>query len=156
MKDIVTGIIYTKNIQRAVIPSGPEGPLGDTLIISGLVYKRPDQASKPIGTFDVAAVTTSAVENTERRELSVELTFDKKFAKRSWIADLKGIFKNSKQRDGVNLSGVESFPLGGGLPDRPLVLGVSAGTGSFAGIDGTASITYDANSEFFTFRFDLA
>ena len=33
--------------------------------------------------------------------------------------------------------------------------GVSTGTGSFAGVEETASIDYDRESEFFTYRFSL-
>ena len=55
----------------------------------------------------------------------------------------------------MSLTGVESYPLGGGIPDRPITYGVSAGTGPFIGAEGTATIVYDQDSEFFTYRFSL-
>jgi hypothetical protein len=63
--------------------------------------------------------------------------------------------KKPKQSAGVGLTGVETYPLGGGIPDRPLAFGVSAGTGPFIGAEGTASIVYDEESEFFAYRFSL-
>ena len=155
VKDVVTGVVYTKNTQRAVIPSGVDGPLGDSVIVSGLVYRNPDVDSPPIGTFDIISITTSIGDVTERRQVSIELSFNKRFAKRSWISELDGPFKKLKQLSEVSLNGVETFPLGGGLPSGPISFGVSTGTGRFAGIEGTASIVYDRESEFFTYSFNL-
>lgn len=84
-KDIVTGIVYTRNLERSLIPAGVDGPLGDSLIVSGLIYRKPDQASAPVGTFDLTAVTTSVTSDRERRQVSIELSFDRRFARRSWI-----------------------------------------------------------------------
>ena len=58
-KDVVTGVIYTRNTQRALVPAGVDGPLGDSVIVSGLVYRKPDLAGEPIGTFDCITTTTS-------------------------------------------------------------------------------------------------
>ena len=43
-KDVVTGVISTRNTQRALVPAGVDGPLGDSVIVSGLVYRKPDLA----------------------------------------------------------------------------------------------------------------
>lgn len=155
VKDVVTGVVYTKNIERALIPAGVDGPLGDSVIVSGLVYRAPDLAGAPVGTFDFVSITTSIGEVTERRQVSIEVSFNKRFARRSWIAELDESLKRPKQSAGVSLTGVETYPLGGGIPDRPLAFGVSAGTGPFIGAEGTASIVYDEESEFFTYRFSL-
>lgn len=72
-KDQLTGIIYTKNSQRAVIPNGPDGPLGDQLVASGLVYANPKD-SKPVGVFDFTAFTTSVEGDHERRQVFIELS----------------------------------------------------------------------------------
>jgi hypothetical protein len=154
-KDIVTGAVYTKNTERALIPAGVDGPLGDSLIVSGLVYRKPRPTGAPIGTFDLASVTTYVGKATERRLVSIELTFKKRYARRSWIAKLDGLSKDKKQPAEVFLTGVETYPLGGGLPDRPIVFGVTAGIGAFVGAEGTASIAYDRESEFFAYRFNL-
>jgi hypothetical protein len=154
-KDVVTGVVYTKNTERALIPAGVDGPLGDSVIVSGLVYRTPDLTGAPVGTFDLVSVTTSVGEDTERRQVSIELSFNKRYARRSWIAELDGSFKKTKQSAEVSLTGVESYPLGGGIPDRPITYGVSAGTGPFIGAEGTATIVYDQDSEFFTYRFSL-
>lgn len=154
-KDIVTGIVYTRNTERSLIPAGVEGPLGDSLIVSGLVYRKPDQASAPVGSFDLTAVTTSVSSDRERRQVSIELSFDRTFARRSWISNLKAAFKQPKQATEVSLTGVEAYPLGGGIPDRPIAFGVATGTGAFIGAEGTALITYQPSTEFFAYSFKL-
>ena len=153
--DVVTGLIYTRNTARALVPAGVDGPLGDSLIVSGLAYRKPDLSGEPIGTFDLTAVTTSISDVAERRELSIELTFNRKFAKRSWIAELKPAFKRPKQAAEVSLTGIETFPLNGAILDRGISFGVATGTGPFIGADGTASITYNPTNQFYTYRFDL-
>lgn len=154
-KDVVTGVFYTQNTQRAVIPLGVEGPLGDEVIISGLIYRDSSLTGSPVGTFDTITTTTSVGDVTERRLVLVELEFNKKYAKRSWISELRGPFKKLKQPAELSLSGVETFPLGGGILEGPINLGVSSGIGPFAGVEGTASIAYDQVSKLFTFRVNL-
>lgn len=154
-KDIVTGIVYTRNLERSLIPAGVDGPLGDSLIVSGLIYRKPDQASAPVGTFDLTAVTTSVTSDRERRQVSIELSFDRRFARRSWISNLKAAFKQPKQAAEVSLAGVEDFPLGGGIPDRLTTFGVATGTGAFIGAEGTVSISYEPSTEFFIYGFKL-
>jgi len=152
--DPVTGIIYTKNLQRTLISNGPDGPLGDILIVSGLVYRRPTGGS-PIGTFDYTAVTTSVGVTDERRQAFAEVSFNKKYARRSWISKLKPAIKTRDQRDEVSLSGVETFPLGGGLPNRLNSYGVTTGTGQFIGAEGTVNIFYDPGNQAFAYEFSL-
>ena len=86
-KDVVTGVIYTRNTQRVLVLAGVDGPLGDSVIVSGLVYRKPDLAGAPIGTFDCITTTISIGDVTERRQVSIELAFNKRFAKRSWISE---------------------------------------------------------------------
>ena len=74
-KDVVTGVVYTKNIERALIPAGVDGPLGDSVIVSGLVYRAPDLTGAPVGTVDFVSITTSIGEVTERRQVSIEVSF---------------------------------------------------------------------------------
>lgn len=154
-QDIVTGIVYTKNKQRAVISNGPDGPLGDSVIVNGLIYGDTDFNKPAIGVFDLSAVTTSVGEKRERRDVSVELSFNKSFARRSWISKLRPAFKASKQADAINLSGIESYPVGGGILDEPLTLGVTTGTGRFIGTEGTVTIHYDPTNALFTYAFTL-
>jgi hypothetical protein len=154
-KDVVTGVFYTQNTQRALIPAGVEGPLGDEVIVSGLIYRNPDLTGAPVGTFDCLTIATSVGDITERRQVAIELAFNKRYARRSWISELRGPLKKLKQPAEVSLNGVETFPLGGGLPDGPISFGVSTGTGPFAGVEGTATITYDQESKLFTYRVNL-
>jgi len=51
---------------------------------------------------------------------------------------------------------VETYPVGGGILERPLTLGISRGTGQFIGAVGTSTISYNTSAEFFTYRFELA
>jgi hypothetical protein len=141
-KDVVTGVVYTRNIESAVIPAGVDGPLGDSVIVSGFVYRNPDTDSLPIGTFDIISITTSIGDVTERRQVSIELSFNKRFAKRSWISELDGPFKKLKQPAEVSLNGIETFPIGRNLPGRPIGLGVTKGAGPFVGVEEAASILY--------------
>ena len=103
-QNIVTGIVYTKNKQRAVISTGPDDPLGDSVIVNGLIYGDTDFNKPAIGVFDLSAVTTPVGEKRERHDVSVELSFNKSFARRSWISKLQPAFKPSKQADDINLS----------------------------------------------------
>lgn len=155
-KDRLTGVVYTKNTERIVINAGPEGPLGDIVIAYGMVYKNPDLNGRPIGQFDLSAITTSVERATERREVSIELSFNKGYARKSWIAKLEPSFRAKGQADEVNITGVETYPVGGGILERPLTLGISTGTGQFIGAVGTSTISYNTSTEFFTYRFDLA
>lgn len=155
VKDLITGVVYTKNTERVLIPAGVDGPLGDSLVVSGLVYRRPDLSGAPVGSFDLVSVTTSVGTERERRQVSIELSFDQRFARRSWISKLQPAFKSSKQAAEVCLTGVETYPLGGGIPDRPIVFGVSTGTGSFVGAEGTVSIAYEPSTQFFAYSFRL-
>jgi hypothetical protein len=154
-RDIVTGVVYTKNAERNLIPAGVNGPLGDSLVVSGLLYRTPDQSRAPVGTFDLTAVTTSVTGDRERRQVFIELSFDRRFARRSWISSLKAAFKAPKQAAEVSLSGVEDYPLGGGIPDRPIVFGIDSGTGPFIGAEGTVAISYEPSTAFFAYSFKL-
>jgi hypothetical protein len=153
--DPVTGIVYTKNLQRSLISNGPDGPLGDMLVVSGLVYKNPALSGSPVGTFDFTAVTTSVGEIDERRQVFVEVSFSKKYARRSWISNLEPAIKTPGQRAEVSLSGVETFPLGGGLPNRLNAYGVTTGTGQFLGAEGVVNISYDPVNQAFAYEFSL-
>jgi hypothetical protein len=153
--DPVTGVVYTKNLQRTLISNGPDGPLGDMLVVSGLVYKKPSLGGSPIGTFDFTAVTTSVGVTDERRQVFAELSFDKQYARRSWISKLNPGIKTPGQRAEVSLSGVETFPLGGGIPNRLNTYGIATGTGQFLGSEGVVGISYDAGSQFFAYAFSL-
>ena len=155
-KDPLTGVVYTKNTERLVINTGPEGPIGDVVIAYGKVYKDADPNGRPIGRFDLSAITTSVEGGTERREVSIELSFNKGYAQKSWIAKLKPSFKSKGQADEISITGVETYPVGGGILERPLTLGISTGTGQFIGAIGTSTISYNTSTELFTYRFELA
>ncbi len=155
-KDRLTGIIYTKNTDRLVINAGPDGPIGDVVIAYGKVYKNPALSGTPVGRFDLSAITTSIDGDTERREVSIELSFNRAFARKSWIAKLEPNFKAKWQSDEVSINGVETYPVGGGILDRPLTLGISTGTGQFIGAVGTATISYSPSTEFFTYTLEIA
>ena len=153
--DAVTGIVYTKNMERTLISSGPDGPLGDMLVVSGLVCKKPALNGSPIGTFDFTAVTTSVGITDERRQVFAELSFNGKYARSSWISKLNPAIKTPGQRAEVSLTGVETFPLGGGLPNRVNTYGIATGTGQFLGSEGVVAVSYDAGSQFFAYAFSL-
>lgn len=154
-RDLVTGTVYVKNTERALVPAGADGPLGDSLIVSGLVYKEADSTKEPIGVFDLQAVTTSVGEDRERRDVSIEILFEKKYSKKSWISKLEPRFRMKRQVDSINVTGVENYPLGGGIPDKPLTLGAASGTGQFVGAEGIVSIGYDPDTALFAFSFTL-
>jgi len=154
-RDLVTGIVYVKNTERALVSAGSDGPLGDLLIVSGLVFKEADSTKESIGVFDLHAVTTSVGEDRERRDVSIEVLFDKKYSRRSWISKLHPKIKMKRQVDSINVTGVESYPLGGGLPNEPLTLGAASGTGQFVGAEGIVSISYDPGTSLFSFSFTL-
>jgi hypothetical protein len=151
--DIITGIVYVKNTQRVQISNGPDGPLGDSVIANGIVYKESSPTSKPIGTMDLFATTTSTSESTERRLVTIELSFSPEFARKSWISELNTKAPGNKKRPSdINLTGIETYPIGGGILNEPLILGGTAGTGWFTGAEGTAKIAYDASEQLFIYR----
>ena len=59
--------VYTKNTQRAIVPNGTDGPLGDMVVANGLIYERPVNGIPSIGTFDLSAIITSVNGASERR-----------------------------------------------------------------------------------------
>lgn len=152
--DNITGIVYARNTQRVVIPTGPNGPLGDQVIASGLLYRKPTDQT-PIGTFDLSAITTSAGDTTERRQVFIELALDNTYLRRSPFGDLRRSSSRRFSRSDINLAGVETYPIGGGILQTPLRLGVSTGTGTFLRADGLATITYDDSSQIFTYDLNL-
>ena len=89
----------------------------------------------------------------ERREVSIEVSFYKPFARKSWISKLNPTFKTTGQADEVSVTGVETYPRGGGILDSPLIMGISTGTGRFIGAVGTVTISYDPATELFTYAF---
>lgn len=155
VNDLVTGIVYTNNSQRTLIPAGVDGSLGDSLVVSGLIYSSADASRSPIGTCDLSSVTTSVKGDRELRSVSIELSFNRRYARRSWISDLKGPLSTNRQPAEINLTGVGTYPLGGGLPNRTIALGVATGTGPFRGIDGSVSIAYERSSESVAYAFTL-
>ncbi|NBY23189.1 MAG: hypothetical protein EBQ73_10290, partial [Gammaproteobacteria bacterium] len=58
-------------------------------------------------------------------------------------------------KDDINVTGVETYPLGGGVPAYPRVFGLTSGTGQFVGVDGVVNISYDPTTQFFTYVFTL-
>ena len=155
-KDTITGVVYVKITQRNVIPSGVEGPIGDTVIASGLLYRTPNTSSRSIGRYDFNSLTTSMDNVEERRQVSAELSFDQSFVQHSWIAKLKSSSQKTKQAAEVNVTGVATFPLGGGVPIQPVTFGVVAGTGALIGAVGTATSYPVQGSGLFAWSFSLA
>jgi hypothetical protein len=153
--------VYTKNTQRSVSPEGPDGPIGDVVIANGLIYETPTNGATPVGTFDLSAVTTSFSNTTERRQVFVEASFDKSFIQKLnkskvMCGTSKGYgIRNLAPTDDINLMGVETYPIGGGILTTPLTFGISAGTGQFVGTEGSVNIAYDPVTQFFTYTFTL-
>ncbi len=153
--------VYTKNIQRAIVPNGTDGPLGDKVIANGLVYESPINGADPIGTFDLSAITTSVNGATERRQVFIETSFDQSFKdKLSQTNRRCGTSKNRADIDvsptnDINMSGVETYPTGGGILSESIVLAVDSGTGIFVGARGQVKISHDPASQFFTYTFTL-
>jgi hypothetical protein len=154
-KDFVTGVVYTKRTQRDVIPAGVDGPLGDMVITSGLIYASKDLSRDPVGKYSVSQLVVALGDETERRDTSIELSFNRKYARKSWISELEPPFKKAKQASEVNLIGVEEFPLGGGRPDRPFTLGIATGTGSFIGAEGTVTVNLVPGIDILEYNFSL-
>ena len=153
--------VYTKSIQRAIVPNGIDGPLGDTVIANGLVYESPINGADPIGTFDLSAITTSVNGATERRQVFIETSFDQSFKDKLNQTNRRcGTSKNRADIDvsptnDINMSGVETYPTGGGILSEPIVLAVGSGTGIFVGARGQVKISHDPASQFFTYTFTL-
>lgn len=151
--------IYTKNTQRSASPGGPGGPLGDLVIASGLIYEEPFDGAPPVGTFDLSAITTSVNNTNERRQVFIEASFDKSFTRklnksRTLCGTSQGFgVDNLGPTDDINLMGVETYPIGGGVLTTPIVFGISSGTGQFVGTEGSAHISYDPVTQFFTYVF---
>lgn len=153
--------IYTKNTQRSNTPDGPDGPVGDLTIASGFIYQTPTDGATPVGTFDFSAITTSDNNSTERRQVFIETSFDPSFTRK--LNHPRRLCGTSKSAGNVNLAstndismtGVETYPLGGGVLTTPIMFGISSGTGLFVGADGSVRITYDPSTQFFTYVFTL-
>ena len=155
MPDQITGIVYTKNVQRSVISDGPDGPLGDQVIASGLVFASPKD-SRPVGVFDLTAFTTSVEGDQERRQVFIELSLNNSYIRRSWLAaGIRGSSLKKHSRSDINLMGVEAYPAGGGIPSHPIRLGLAAGTGVFIRTDGVADISYNQVTQVFTYDLSL-
>ena len=154
-RDVVTGVVYTQNEQHVVTAGGPDGPLGDSVIGSGLIYASANSNKSPIGHFDFTSTVTSVDEAGLRFITSVELSFKKNYSKRSWISQLQPAFNAKRQDNVVNATGVGYNQLDGGMWIRPLTLGVAAGTGSFIGAEGTAVVKRDSSSGFDIYSFQL-
>jgi hypothetical protein len=153
--------VYTKNIHRTIVPNGVDGPLGDMVIANGIVYASPIDGTDPIGTFDLSAITTSVNGATERRQLFIETSFNQSFKDKLNQTNRRcGTSKsradiNLSQTSDINISGVETYPRGGGILSEPLVLGIGSGTGIFVGSRGQVKISYDPVRQFFTYTFTL-
>jgi len=153
--------VYTKNAQRAIVPNGTDGPLGDMVIVNGLIYESPINGADPIGTFDLSSITTSVNGATERRQVFVETSFNQAF--KEWLSQSNRRCGTSKNRadieisstNDINMSGVEKYPRGGGVFIDPVVLSIGSGTGIFVGSRGQVKISYDPVSQFFTYTFTL-
>lgn len=153
--------VYTKNTQRAVIPNGPDGPLGDMVVANGLVYKSPINGIPSIGTFDLSAVTTSVSGAAERRQVFIETSFNQAFKdelnqsnRRCGTSRNRADIEVSPTND-LNLSGVETYPTGGGILSEPIVFSIDSGTGIFVGSRGQVKISFDPVTQFFTYTFTL-
>jgi hypothetical protein len=153
--------VYTKNAQRAIVPNGTDGPLGDMVIVNGLIYESPINGADPIGTFDLSSITTSVNGATERRQVFVETSFNQAFKERLSQSNRRcGTSKNRadieiSSTNDINMSGVEKYPRGGGVFIDPVVLSIGSGTGIFVGSRGQVKISYDPVSQFFTYTFTL-
>lgn len=153
--------VYTKNTQRSVIPGGPDGPLGDLVVANGLIFETPSDSATPVGTFDLSAITTSVNTTTERRQVFIETSFDKSFTRKMNKPKIlcgthKGFsLRNLAPTDDISLSGVETYPIGGGILTTPIVFGINSGVGQFVGASGSVHISYDPVTKFFAYEFTL-
>jgi hypothetical protein len=131
------------------------------VIANGIVYESPIDGTDPIGTFDLSAITTSVNGATERRQLFIETSFNQSFKDKLNQTNRRcGTSKNRADinvspTSDLNISGVETYPRGGGILSEPLVLGIGSGTGIFVGSRGQVKISYDPVSQFFTYTFTL-
>jgi hypothetical protein len=125
------------------------------------VYESPINGADPIGTFDLSAITTSVNGATERRQVFIETSFDQSFKDKLNQTNRRcGTSKNRADIDvsptnDINMSGVETYPTGGGILSEPIVLAVGSGTGIFVGARGQVKISHDPASQFFTYTFTL-
>lgn len=152
---------YTKNIQRSVTTEGPTGPVGDTVFANGSIYDSVSETASSIGVFDLSALTTSTDGFSERRQVFIELSFSEAFRKKA--PQLRGrCGLNASPRatqiapyDAINMMGVETYPPDGVILTNPIYLGVASGTGLFMGAQGTVKISYNPQTQLFTYTFSL-
>ena len=153
--------VYTKNTQRAIVPNGTDGPLGDMVVANGLIYERPVNGIPSIGTFDLSAIITSVNGASERRQVFIETSFNQSFKdelnqtnRRCGTSKNRADVEISPTND-INLSGVETYPTGGGILSDPIVFSIDSGTGIFVGSRGQVKISFDPANQFFTYTFTL-
>jgi hypothetical protein len=114
-----------------------------------------------VGTFDLSAITTSVNTTTERRQVSIETSFNKSFTPKLNKSKIlcgtsKGFsLRNLAPTDDVSLSGVETYPIGGGTLATPIVFGINSGIGQFVGASGSVHISYDPVTKFYAYEFTL-
>ena len=161
LPDLITGVLYTKNSYRSVIPAGPTGSLGDQVIAAGTVF-RDSACTFPVGTFDLTAFVTSVDDDLEKRQVLIGLSIDRSYVRHSWMKGLRGHSRKGlsssaarQKQSTINLAGVATYPINGAILSDPIVLGVDAGTGDFVRTDGEAHISYGPSTQTFAYEFHL-
>ena len=174
-----TFVVYTRNTQRANVDVGAAGPsLGDETIASGDLFENANATGAPAGRFDLTSITTALLPGTtppqERRKVLIELAFNPGAVPNFYspIATFKSSLPGfgggnndttaaaysralASSGDSLQLVGVETYPLGGGLPTAPVVYAVTGGTGALVGARGQALIDFDSAAGVFRYTLML-
>jgi hypothetical protein len=85
----------------------------------------------------------------------IGLSLDHSFLRPSWLSDLTDSSLTKIKRCDLNLTRVETYPIGGGILAEPFRLGDSSGPGAFLGVDGLARIAFNADSRILSFHLSL-
>ena len=145
------------------------------MIANGNVFLDPAATGAVVGRMDLTAITTAVGNTTERRQLFIEIALDPGVAPDLYapFASLKAsllpgggvnatdstaatfVRALAAAGDALELSGVETYPLGGSIspPSKPLVLAVTGGTGAFFGASGGVVIETMRNGPPPVFRY---
>ena len=119
----------SRNSARSEVDLGATGPsVGDELDGEGDILG-PD--GSVIGHFELESVVTHELAAREKRMLLGQYGF-------------------GDGKDSIIITGVNDYPAGGGLPDKPIVFAVTGGTGKYAGTGGQCNGTFTKP----TFSFD--
>lgn len=127
------------------------------------MYESADASGPSVGEFNLLATVTQVTGGTERRFVTIELSFNRGDVpfKAVDIAQATGNktlnFANvaAAPTNDIDMMGVVTYPAGGAILTDPLVLAIVGGTGAWTGARGTCTISYDTTLQTFKYTVTL-